>query len=265
MVTREEVRKLHPSEIRKLTRKGEWKGSTEGCAGEYAQANLVVLPAKNAFDFLLFCQRNPKPCPVLEVTEPGRPFLKEIAEGADIRTDLPRYRVYEKGKCIAEVEKITDYWRDDMVAFLIGCSYSFEWFLLQAHIRLRHIELGEIVSVYITSIPCKPAGVFSGPLVTSMRPIRRDQLVRAIQITSRLPAVHGAPVHVGDPRKIGVDLSRPDFGWKPEVTDDDVPVFWACGVTPQAVAMNSKPDFMITHAPGFMFITDVRSEDLAVL
>ncbi len=264
MVTREEVRRLHPSKIRKLTRKGEWKGSTEGCAGGYAQANLVALPAKNAFDFLLFCQRNPKPCPVLEVTEPGKPFLKEIAEGADVRTDLPRYRVYEKGTCIAEVEKITDYWRDDMVAFLIGCSYSFEWFLLQAKIRLKHIELGEIVSMYITSIPCKPAGVFSGPLVTSMRPIRRDQLVRTIQITSRLPAVHGAPVHVGDPKKIGVDLSRPDFGWKPEVTDDDVPVFWACGVTPQAVAMNSKPDFMITHAPGFMLITDVRSEDLAI-
>ena len=264
MMNRDEIRKLHPAEIRKLIRKGEWKGSTEGCAPEFAQANLAILPAKNAFDFLLFCQRNPKPCPLLEVTEPGQYLLKEIAEGADLRTDLPRYRVYEKGTCVAEVEQIGDYWREDLVAFLLGCSYSFEWLLLKANIRLKHIELGEIVSLYITNIPCKPAGIFSGPLVTSMRPIRRDQLVRAIQITSRLPAVHGAPVHVGDPGGIGADLGRPDFGWKPEMAEEDVPVFWACGVTPQAVAMNSKVDFMITHSPGFMFITDVRSEDLAV-
>ena len=264
MVTREEVRRLHPTEIRKLIRKGEWKGSTEGCAQEFAQANLAILPAKNAFDFLLFCQRNPKPCPLLEVTEPGQYLLKDIAEGADIRTDLPRYRVYEKGECVREVEDIKDYWRDDMVAFLLGCSYSFEWLLLKSNVRLRHIELGQVVSLYITDIACKPAGIFKGPLVTSMRPIRRDQLVRAIQITSRIPAVHGAQVHVGEPKKIGVDLSRPDFGWVPEFTEEDVPVFWACGVTPQAVAMNAKVDFMIAHAPGYMFITDVRSEDLAV-
>ncbi|MEW6265099.1 MAG: putative hydro-lyase [Thermodesulfobacteriota bacterium] len=263
---KEAVRKLQPREIRSLIRKREFTGSTEGCAEDYAQANLVVLPARNAFDFLLFCQRNPKPCPILEVTEPGVSVLRDLAEGADIRTDLPRYRVYEKGECVAEPEDIGAYWRDDLVAFLIGCSYSFESALLKARIRLPHIELGEIVSVYITKVPCQPAGIFHGPLATSMRPIKRDQVIRAVQITSRFPGVHGAPVHIGDPAPLGLaDLSRPDFGWVPQFAEDEVPVFWGCGVTPQAVAMKAKVDFMITHYPGHMFITDRLSEEFAVI
>lgn len=261
----DEIRKLCPARIRDLIRKGEWRGTTEGCAEGHAQANLVVLPAKNAFDFLLFCQRNPKPCPLLEVTEPGEYILRDLAEGADIRTDLPRYRIYEQGECVGEVDEIIDYWRDDLVAFMIGCSYSFEAALLKANIRLKHIELGEIVSLYITDVPCKSAGIFAGPMVTSMRPIRRDQLVRTIQITSRYPSVHGAPVHIGDPGKIGItDINKPNFGWEPEISRDEVPVFWGCGVTPQAVAMSAKVEFMMTHAPGSLFITDVLSEDLAV-
>jgi uncharacterized protein YcsI (UPF0317 family) len=259
-----EIRNLHPAAIRKLIRNGEFNSSTEGCADGYAQANLVILPEKNAFDFLLFCQRNPKPCPILEVTEPGNYFLRDMAEGADVRTDLPRYRIYEKGECVGDVEQIVEHWRDDLVAFMIGCSYSFEWALLAANIRLRHIELGEIVSVYFTNKACKSAGIFEGPIVTSMRPIKRAQLVRAIQISSRFPAVHGAPVHVGDPAELGVDLGKPDFGWKPEIGEDEIPVFWGCGVTPQAVAMKAKPDFMITHYPGHMFITDILSEAFAV-
>ncbi len=263
---KDEIRNLHPTEIRKLIRKGEFSSSTEGCADGYAQANLVILPEKNAFDFFLFCHRNPKPCPVLEVTEPGDYNLKDLAEGADVRTDLPRYRIYVKGECVGDVEQIVDLWRDDLVAFMIGCSYSFESALLKANIRLRHIELGEIVSVYFTNQPCKPAGIFKGPMVTSMRPIRRDQLVRVIQICSRFPAVHGAPVHVGDPGKLGiVDMDKPDFGWKPEIGADEVPVFWGCGITPQAVAMKAEVDFMITHYPGHMFITDRLSEEFAVL
>ncbi len=263
-MTKEEIRRLHPAQIRDLIREGEWRGSTEGCAEGYAQANLVVLPAKNAFDFLLFCQRNPKPCPILEVTEPGDYHLRELAGGADIRTELPRYRIYEKGECVGEVDHIVDHWRDDLTAFMIGCSYSFESALLKANIRLKHIELGQIVSLYITKVACKPAGIFAGPMVTSMRPIRRDQLIRAVQITSRYPSVHGAPVHIGDPERIGIlDIGKPDFGWKPEISEDEVPVFWGCGVTPQAVAMSAKVEFMVTHAPGYLFITDVLSEELA--
>ena len=263
---KEEVRNLPPSEIRALIREGEWKGSTEGCAEDYAQANLVILPEKNAFEFLLFCQRNPKPCPVLEVTEPGQYILEDLAKGADVRKDLPRYRIYEKGECVEDVHDITDQWRDDLVAFMIGCSYSFESALLKASIRLRHIELGEIVSVYVTNVSCKPAGIFKGPMATSMRPIRRDQLVRAIQICSRFPAVHGAPIHVGAPEKLGIaDIHKPDFGWAPKIDPDEVPVFWGCGITPQAVAMEAKVDFMITHYPGHMFITDMLSEDFAVI
>ena len=170
---------------------------------------------------------------------------------------IPRQKV-----CIFAFQKWTSY---PLVAFMIGCSYSFEWALLQAGIRLRHIELEEIVSVYFTSKPCKPAGIFEGPMVTSMRPIKRDQLVRAVQICSRFPAVHGAPVQVGNPADIGVDLNKPDFGWKPEIPDDEVPVFWGCGVTPQAVEMKAKVDFMITHSPGHMFITDILSEAFAVI
>jgi len=263
---KEQLKDITPREIRRLIREGQWRGDTSGLARGYAQANLAILPQNLAFDFLLFCQRNPKPCPLLEVTEPGNPILSQIAKGADVRTDIPRYRIYQKGKCVAQVENISEYWRKDLVAFLIGCSYTFENALLNANIPLAHIRNGMGVPVYITNIQCKPAGVFSGPMVVSMRPIPQHLVVRAVQVTSRFPATHGAPVHIGDPEKIGIsDLNAMNWGDKPRMEKSDVPVFWACGVTPQAVAMEAKPELMITHAAGHMFISDVRDEELAAL
>ncbi|WP_375804199.1 MULTISPECIES: putative hydro-lyase [unclassified Carboxydocella] len=254
-----------PEEVRGAIRKGEINRPTAGMCAGYAQANLAVLPKDLAFEFLLFCQRNPKPCPVLDVTEVGsfEPVL--TAPGADLRTDIPKYRIYKYGQLVDETSDILNYWREDLVAFLLGCSFTFESGLLQGGIPVRHIEEGRNVPMYITNIPCKPAGRFSGPMVVSMRPIPYQQVVKAVQITSRYPAVHGAPVHIGDPVLIGIkDLDKPDFGDPVTIKPGEVPVFWACGVTPQAVAMQSKPPFMITHAPGHMFITDVLNEDLTV-
>ena len=232
----------------------------------HVQANLVVLPQDLAFDFMLLCQRNPKPCPLLEVTEPGDYEPRLLAPGADLRYDVPGYRIYRDGELEAEVPDIADYWRDDLVAFLIGCSFSFETALIRAGVSMRHIERGSTVPMFITDIPTVPAGSLSGPMVVSMRPIPRDKVVRAVQVTSRFPAVHGAPVHIGDPGAIGIrDVGRPDMGEPIEIREGEVPVFWACGVTPQAVAMNSKPPLMITHSPGRMFITDAFDEDYAVL
>lgn len=260
------MRDLPLTELRAAIRRGEYTQPTPGLAPGYAQANLVILPQKYAFDFLLFCTRNPKPCPVLDVTEAGSPVPRLAAPGADLRTDLPRYRVWECGVLKAEVTDISAYWRDDLVAFLLGCSFTFEAALLGAGIPVRHIEEGRNVPMFITDRECTPAGVFHGPLVVSMRPIPPDQVVRAVQVTSRYPAVHGAPVHIGDPAVIGIrDVMKPDFGDAVTFKPGEVPVFWACGVTPQAVAMEAKPDFMITHAPGHMFITDLRNEELAAL
>jgi len=256
---------VDPKEARERIRKGEWVGPTAGLCGGFAQANLVVLPKEAAYDFLLFCQRNPKPCPLLEVTDPGSFEPRFTAPGADLRRDLPRYRIYRDGELVAETTDIVQEWREDLVAFLLGCSFTFEAALLKAGISLRHIEEGVNVPMYVTNLPCVPAGVFYGPLVVSMRPIPSDKVVKAVQITSRFPAVHGAPVHIGDPRAVGIkDLMKPDFGQAVTIKEGEIPVFWACGVTPQAVAMAAKLPFMITHAPGHMFITDVRDEDLAI-
>lgn len=261
---REKMQMMHPREARQLIREGKWGNHTGGICRGYTQANLAILPQSMAFEFLLFCQRNPKPCPVLEVCEPGDPILRQIAKDADIRTDIPRYCVYEKGRMIAETETIKEFWRKDLVAFLIGCSYTFESALIGANIPLRHVQKGKNVSVYITRIPCTPAGVFKGPLVVSMRMIPRELVVRAVQVTSRFPATHGAPVHIGDPEKIGIkDLQKVDWGEPPMGEEGDVPVFWACGVTPQAVAMESKPELMITHAAGHMFLSDLKDGELA--
>ncbi len=254
------------SEIRGLIRSGQWRGVTSGVAPGYVQANLAVLPRDLAFDFLLFCQRNPKPCPLLEVIEAGgiEPVL--TAPGADIRTDIAAYRVYENGEFVAEVDSLVDYWRDDLVSFLLGCSFSFEAAMVDAGIPLRHQDLGLNVAMFITNIATAPAGAFSGPMVVSMRPVKRHQIVRAVQVTSRFPATHGAPVHIGDPEAIGIkDLDRPDFGDRVDILPDEVPVFWACGVTPQAVALSCKPPLMFAHGPGKMFITDQRDVDYAVL
>ena len=255
-----------PRETRQQIREGKLLKPTCGLAPGFTQANLVVLPREYAFDFLLFCQRNPKPCPVLEVLEPGKYEPALTAPSADIRTDIPLYRVYQNGELTAEVKDIKEYWNDELVSFLLGCSFTFETALIRAGIEMRHIDEGKNVSMYVTSIATTPSGIFQGPLVVSMRPIPRDKVVKAVQITSRYPGVHGAPVHIGEPEKIGItDLSKPDWGDQSVFKEDEVPVFWACGVTPQAVALKSKPSLMITHSPGHMFITDLREEDLAVL
>lgn len=246
-------------------RRGELTGQTSGLAPGYAQANLVILPRELAGDFLLFCQRNPKPCPLLDVTEPGSYTPARAAPDADLRTDLPKYRLWRDGRLIEELTDIRPLWHDDFVSFVIGCSFTFEAALLRANVPVRHIELGVNVPMFRTNIACQPAGVFHGPLVVSMRPLKPADAVRAVQITSRYPAVHGAPVHLGLPDQLGIgDISRPDFGDAVPVAADELPVFWACGVTPQAVAMTAKPALMITHSPGCMFVTDLRDEELAV-
>lgn len=257
---------LSPAELRGLMRSGQLARPTAGLARGYVQANLVVVPRELAFEFLLFAQRNPRPCPVLDVTDPGSPVPGLIAPGADLRYDLPKYRVYRSGKLVDEVTDIASYWSDDLVAFLLGCSFTFEEALLSAGVPVRHIEEDRNVPMYNTNIPLTPAGRFHGFMVVSMRPVPSGKVVKAVQVTSRFPAVHGAPVHIGDPQKIGIpDLNRPDYGEPVTVHPGEVPVFWACGVTPQAVAMTAKPEFMITHSPGYMFISDLLNEDLAVL
>lgn len=257
---------MQPAELRALMRKGELTGPTAGMAKGYTQANLVILKKEHAFDFLLFCQRNPKPCPLLEVTEPGDPLLKDIANGADLRTDLPKYRIYRDGAFVEEVTDITAYWEEDMVGFLLGCSFTFEAPLLDNGIPIRHIEENCNVPMYKTNIACQSAGLFSGPTVVSMRPMKPEDAIRAVQITSRFPAVHGAPIHIGDPAQIGIaSIDKPDFGDAVTIKDGEVPVFWACGVTPQAVAMESKPSIMISHAPGCMFISDEKDATLSVM
>jgi uncharacterized protein YcsI (UPF0317 family) len=254
----------HPREARQQIRDGRWRKPTAGLAPGYVQANLVILPRDLAFDFLLFAQRNPKPCPVIEVTDPGSPEPRLTAAGADLRTDVPAYRIYREGTLERTVHDLRGVWREDLVAFLLGCSFSFESALLAAGVPVRHIEEDKNVPMFLTNRACTPAGPFRGPMVVSMRPVPAGLVSRAIQVTSRFPAVHGAPVHVGEPQLIGIrDLGRPDFGDPVTVRPGEVPVFWACGVTPQAVVMEAKPPLVITHAPGHMFITDLTDEALA--
>jgi uncharacterized protein YcsI (UPF0317 family) len=256
----------HPREIRADIRSGKLRGITAGLGQNFVQANLAVLPKDHAYDFLLFCQRNPRPCPLIEVTDVGSPEPVGVAPGADLRTDIPRYRIYKDGALADEVTDVTPYWRDDLVAFLLGCSFTFEWALLDAGIRLWHVEQGKNVAMWRTNVPCRPAGVFHGPMVVSMRPIPSSQLSKAVTASARFPNAHGAPVHIGDPAAIGVkDIAKPDWGDAQAFRPGDVPVFWACGVTPQAVALASRPPFMITHSPGHMFITDVPNSQLAAL
>ena len=259
------VQQFAPAEIRRLIRKGNWDKPTAGLAMGYAQANLVILPQKYAFDFLLFCQRNPKPCPLLEVLEQGEFRMKFLSSDADIRRDIPRYHIYQKGKLQKTVKEIRSFWKSDFVSFLLGCSFSFEEAMLRSKIPVRHIEEEKNVPMFITHLPCKSAGVFHGPMVVTMRPIPSDKVTRAVQITSRYASVHGAPIHIGDPSTIGInDLRKPDFGDPVTIKKGEVPVFWACGVTPQAVVMKTKPELCITHAPGHMFISDLLNEELAV-
>ena len=256
---------VSPSELRGLIRQRKWTTPTTGLVPGFVQANLVILPREQAFDFLLFCVRNSKPCPILDVLEPGQ-VEPSIAKGADLRTDLPKYRIYEKGQLREEVEEVKDFFHEEMVSFLLGCSFSFESAMLAAGLPVRNIEEGKNVSMYITNRPCVPAGPFSSPLVVSMRPLTPQQAVRATQVTTRFHLTHGAPVHFGAPEKIGIkDLNRPEFGDPVTIRQDEIPVFWACGVTSALAATSAKLPLVITHAPGHMFVSDLKDEDLTVL
>jgi uncharacterized protein YcsI (UPF0317 family) len=254
------------SALRHSIRAGTFTGTTSGAAADLVQGNLVLLPQADAADFLLFCQRNPQPCPLLAVGTAGDPTLPLLGHDIDLRTDLPRYRVWQRGELVNEPTDVRQSWRDDLVPFVIGCSFSFEWALAEAGIVLRHQTLGLNVAMYRTNIATRSAGRFAGPLVVSMRPLKAADAIRAVQITSRFPAVHGAPVHLGDPALIGIhDLAHPHYGDAVEVLPDELPVFWACGVTPQAALAQARPDFCITHAPGSMLVTDLRNPQLAAL
>jgi uncharacterized protein YcsI (UPF0317 family) len=252
--------------VRQAARTGVLTGHTSHLAHGYVQGNLVVLPQSLAGDFHRYCQLNPKPCPLIGMSEPGSPHIPALGQDLDIRTDVPRYRVWRGGVLEAEPTSLMDVWRDDLVSFVLGCSFTFEAALLDDGIDLRHVSCGANVAMYRTWIPTERAGVFRGPMVVSMRPLKAKDAIRAIQITSRFPAMHGAPVHIGDPALIGIkDLATPDYGDAVEVMPDELPVFWACGVTPQAAITEANPAFAITHAPGAMLVTDRRNTEFAIL
>ena len=253
------------AKVRAAIRSGEFTGHTSGLAEGHVQGNVVILPELLANDFLRYCQRNPKPCPLLAVSEPGIALLPGLGADIDIRTDVPRYRVWRDGVVSDQPTDISNLWRKDLVTFVIGCSFSFEEALLEAGIPLRHIAQKRNVAMYRSNIATAAAGAFNGPMVVSMRPLKAADTIRAIQITSRFPNVHGAPVHMGNPALIGIaDLANPDYGDAVDVLPDEIPVFWACGVTPQAAITQARPEFCITHAPGAMLITDLLNHHLAI-
>jgi uncharacterized protein YcsI (UPF0317 family) len=253
-----------PREVRRAIRRRRHTGHTAGLAPGYVQGNVCILPREYAAEFRAFCEANPKPCPLLAVSEPGDPRLPELGADLDIRTDVARYRIYRDGALAEEVDNLERHWRDDLVTFILGCSFSFEEALMQAGLRLRYVDEGRNVPMYRTSVDTVPAGRFRGKLVVSMRPFRPADAIRAIEITSRYPRVHGAPVHIGFPEKIGIgDLTRPWVGDATEVKEDEMPLFWACGVTPQSVVLDAKPSLCITHAPGHMLVTDLENASLA--
>jgi uncharacterized protein YcsI (UPF0317 family) len=255
-----------PRAARRAIRSRGYTGYTAAIAPGYVQANVCILPRALAEDFLLYCQRNPKPCPLIARSDAGDPQLPTLARDLDIRTDIPRYHVFRDGEFVEEVTDIMSLWRDDLVTFALGCSFSFEEALLEAGLRLRFLERNSVAGVYVTNVATLPAGPFEGPLMVTMRAFKPADAIRAIQVTSRFPNVHGAPVHIGRPEDIGVDLSRryQDVG-DGEVAEGELPVFWACGLTPQLAVKNARPPLCITHAPSSMLITDLRNASLAVL
>ncbi len=253
-----------PAAVRRAIRAGRHRSHTAGLAPGYVQGNVCILPREYAEEFRTFCERNPKPCPLLGMSQPGDPRLPGLGEDLDIRTDVPRYRIFTDGALSDEVDDLRGCWRDDLVSFVLGCSFSFEEALMKAGLPLRYVEQGRNVPMYRTGVDTVPAGRFHGKLVVSMRPFRPADAIRAIEITSRYPRVHGAPVHIGRPDLIGIaDLSRPWVGDPTEVRDDELPLFWACGVTPQSVLLDARPSFCITHAPGHMLVTDLENRSLA--
>ena len=251
---------MHPQEVKKLIREGKIDFQTSGMCAGYAQANLCILPKDYAFDFLLFCMRNPKPCPILEVGDVGSREFKAMASEGDVCTDFPKYRIWKNGVLEKEVTDISEYWQDNFVYFLIGCSFSFESEMLEADIPVRHIEENVNVPMFNTNIELASAGAFHGNMVVSMRPIPNDLVVKAVEVTAAMPKVHGAPIQIGNPEAIGIsDVNHPDYGDSVTINEGEVPVFWPCGVTPQNAVMQTKPPIAITHAPGHMFITDVKN------
>ena len=253
-------------DARRRIRSGGHRSTTSGLAPGYVQGNLAILPAALAADFARFCALNPKPCPLIGQSEPGDPRLPMLGEDLDIRTDIPRYRVWRKGELVEEMSNLNKVWRDDLVSFVLGCAFSFEEALIENGLELRHQTCNSNVPMYRTNIQCAPAGPFHGPMVVSMRPFTPAKAIRAIQVTTRFPSVHGAPVHIGKPELIGIrDIAKPDYGDAVPLRDDELPVFWACGVTPQSVVATVKPEFCITHAPGYMLVTDLLNSQLAVL
>jgi uncharacterized protein YcsI (UPF0317 family) len=254
-----------PKQARRIIRSGAYDGHTAGIAPAFVQGNLCILPKELAMEFAAFCQRNPKPCPLIAMGAPGDPSLPDLGD-IDIRSDVPRYRVFKDGKLADEPTDISTYWSEQLVTFVIGCSFSFEMAIMQEGIRLQHVARDTTVPMYRTNIACVPAGRFRANMVVSMRPFSPADAIRAVQITSRFPAVHGAPVHIGMPEAIGIgDIMRPDYGDAPEIRTGEYPVFWGCGVTPQVAVEAAKPTICITHKPGAMLITDKRNTSLAVL
>jgi len=252
---------MSPSDLRAAARRGEWRGTTGGHCPAFQQANLVILPQDAALEFAAFCTRNPTPCPLIEITPPGDPQPAHSAPGADLRTDVPGYRVYRNGKLAEQRGDIRDLWRDDLVAFLLGCSFTFEHALVEAGVPPRNVELDTMVSMFVSNIACVRAGRFHGPMVVTMRPIAKERVELVRELSARYPHAHGAPIHVGDPAAIGIaDLQRPDYGEPVPVRAGEIPVFWGCGVTPQAVAVKAGVEFMITHEPSQMFLTDLPRE-----
>ena len=254
---------VQPREIRRAIRAGRHRGHTAGLAPGYVQGNVCILPREYADDFRLFCERNPKPCPLLAMSAPGDPRLPALGEELDIRTDVPRYRIFRNGVLQEELDNLNGVWRDDLVSFVLGCSFSFEEALMKAGLPLRYVEEGRNVPMYRTSVDTVPAGRFHGKLVVSMRPFKPADAIRAIEITSRYPRVHGSPVHMGFPERIGIaDLAHPWAGDATEVREGELPLFWACGITPQSVVLDAKPSLCITHSPGHMLVTDLLNASL---
>lgn len=246
--------------VRHAARRGVLTGQTAGLAPGYVQGNLAILPADLAMDFLRYCQRNPKPCPVVGVSDTGDPRLPTLGHDIDIRSDIPSYNVYRNGDLVDTVPDITSLWRDDFVTFILGCSFSFEQALVNEGVPLRHLEDNITVPMYRTTIETEPAGPFRGGMVVSMRPMTARNAIRAVEITSRFPHTHGSPVHLGDPSQIGIDdIDTPDWGDPVRIEADEIPVFWACGVTPQNAVRDAKPEICITHTPGHMLVTDLPS------
>lgn len=247
--------------IRQRIRAGHHDGHTAGLAAGKLQCNLAILPEAYALNFLRFCQRNPKPCPVVGIGDTGNPMLPTLGRDIDIRSDVPRYRIFQNGELTNEVKDISDLWSDDLVTVALGCSFTFETALVRAGIPVRHIEMGRNVPMFRTNINLVPAGPFSGQMVVTMRPLKTDQVDEARLISAKYPQAHGAPIAIGDPEEIGIaDLGTPDYGDPVDIKPGEVPVYWACGVTPQNVLKAAKLPICITHAPGHMLITDIPED-----